>query len=67
VLEKNSPLRLTPTQEAQWLTRLPAGEPARFEAVRGKYVLIRTNRATGWVEKSQFGLICPVGTWPGHH
>jgi hypothetical protein len=67
VLEKNSPLRLTPTQEAQWLTRLPAGEPARLEAVRGKYVLIRTNRSTGWVEKNQFGLISPVGSWTRHH
>jgi tetratricopeptide (TPR) repeat protein len=59
VLDKDTPLRLTPTLEAQVVTRLAAGEPARQVRVRGDYVLIRTNRALGWVEQSQFGLICP--------
>jgi tetratricopeptide (TPR) repeat protein len=56
VLEKDAPLRLTPTAEAQAVTRLAAGEPARFLRARGNYVLIRTNRALGWVERAQFGL-----------
>ncbi len=58
ILEKDTALRLTPTREAQALTRLSAGEPARYERVRGKYLLIRTGRALGWVEQTQFGLIC---------
>ena len=56
VLQKDVPLRLTPTLEAQAVTRLAAGEPARFIRTRGNYVLIRTNRALGWVEREQFGL-----------
>ena len=56
VLQKDIPLRLTPTFEAQAVTRLAAGEPARFVRLRGGYVLIRTNRALGWVEREHFGL-----------
>ena len=59
VLAQGTPLRLTPTHEAQYLTRLPAGEPARVERTRGHFLLIRTNHARGWVEKAQFGPICP--------
>ncbi len=57
VLGKDTALRLTPTAEAQPLTRLAAGEPARLERTRGRYFLIRTSRASGWVERSEFGLI----------
>jgi tetratricopeptide (TPR) repeat protein len=56
VLQKNAPLRLTPTENAQFVTRLPAGEPARVEKIRGAYLLIHTGHATGWVERNQFGL-----------
>jgi hypothetical protein len=59
VLEKDTPLRLTPTAEAEAVTRLAAGEPARELRRRGNYILLRTNRTTGWVEKSQFGRIGP--------
>jgi tetratricopeptide (TPR) repeat protein len=59
VLQKDTPLRLTPTLEAQALTRLAAGEPGRWVRARGNYVLIRTSRALGWVEQDQFGLACP--------
>jgi hypothetical protein len=59
VLQKDTPLRLTPTLEAQALTRLAAGEPGRWVRTRGNYVLIRTSRALGWVEQDQFGLACP--------
>jgi len=57
VLSKETPLRLTPTGEAQILTRLPAGEGARVERERGQYVFIRTSTAAGWVERGQLGLI----------
>jgi tetratricopeptide (TPR) repeat protein len=60
VLGQDTPLRLTPTREAQSLTRLPAGEPARVERVHGHFLLIRTNRALGWVQEDQFGPICPL-------
>ena len=59
VLSKDIPLRLTPTREAQALTRLAAGDPARCVRTHGRYVLIRTSRALGWVEQDQFGLTCP--------
>jgi len=59
VVQKDAPLRLTPTQEAQVLARLSAGEPARCVRARGPYALIRTNRALGWIEQEQFRLVCP--------
>jgi hypothetical protein len=58
VLQKDTPLRLTPTTDAQYITRLAAGEPARLERTRGRFCLIRTNRTQGWVEREQLGLIC---------
>ena len=57
LLPKETPLRLTPTREAQILAKLPSGEMARRERERGDYVFIRASGASGWVEKSQFGLI----------
>ena len=59
VLEQDTPLRLTPTLEAQAVTRLAPGEPARWVRARGRYVLIRISRTLGWIEQDQFGLICP--------
>ena len=59
VLEKDTPLRLTPTLEAQTITRLAPGEPARRVRTQGRYLLIRTGRTLGWVEQDQFGLTCP--------
>jgi tetratricopeptide (TPR) repeat protein len=61
VLQKDTPLRLTPTLEAQAITHLAAGEPARLVRMRGNYVLIRTNRTLGWVEQDQLGFTCPKG------
>jgi len=58
VLEKDTPLRLTPTAEAEAVTRLAAGEPARWVRTRGNFLFIRTNRNAGWIERGQFGLIC---------
>jgi hypothetical protein len=60
VLDKQVGLRLTPTTEAQALTQLAAGEPVRVVGARGNYVLVRTSRAKGWLERTQFRLICPM-------
>ena len=57
ILDKDTPLRLTATHDAQFLARLPAGDTARLERERGAYVFIRTSTAAGWVERGQFGLI----------
>ena len=65
VLQKDTPLRLTPTLEAQSVTRLAAGDPARWVRTRGRYVLIRTSRTLGWVEQDQLGSTCP--THPAAH
>ncbi len=58
VLERDVPLRLTPTAEAEAVTRLAAGEPARRMRARGDYVFIQTNRGGGWVRRAEFGLVC---------
>jgi len=58
VLEKGTPLRLTPTAEGEAVTRLAAGEPGRQVRARGNYLFIRTNHSAGWVERDQFGLVC---------
>ncbi|HEX3487538.1 MAG TPA: hypothetical protein VHT51_20945, partial [Micropepsaceae bacterium] len=41
ILFKDVPLRLTPTAEAQFITRLAAGEPVRIERTRDNYLLVR--------------------------
>jgi hypothetical protein len=58
VLQKNAALRLTPTGEAEAVTKLAAGEPARELRKRGDYVLIRTLHGQGWIERNQFGHVC---------
>jgi hypothetical protein len=60
VLQKDTPLRLTPTDSAQFITRLAPGDPGRVERERGDFLLIRTSRTSGWLRKDQFGLICPA-------
>jgi tetratricopeptide (TPR) repeat protein len=58
IREADTLLRLTPTREAQVLTKLPAGELARAEQERGDYVLVRASGdAVGWVRRAEFGLI----------
>lgn len=59
VLEKNSPLLLTPTKEGEVILSLPEGEMVRELRSRGKYVFVRTQSAAGWVEGDQIGLVCP--------
>jgi hypothetical protein len=59
VLQKETPLRLTPTSEAESTVKLPAGEPARQLRQRGNFVLVKTARGQGWVHQEQFGRVCP--------
>lgn len=58
VLAKDVPLRLTPTADAEAVTRLAAGESARCLRRRGDYVFVRTNHATGWLHRTEFALVC---------
>jgi len=64
VLGKDTPLRLTPTQDGQIVTRLSPGEPGRVERSRRGWLLVRSSRATGWLEPDQFGQICPPSPAP---
>lgn len=57
IRQKDTPLRLTPTSEAQAVTRLAAGEPARLVRTRGPYALVRTPRSQGWVLNHELGLL----------
>jgi len=59
VLQKDTPLRLTPTHEAQLVTRLAAGESARCERVHGNYLFVRigSQRLKGWILREQFGTV----------
>ena len=57
-VQDRTPLRLTPTGEAQVQSRVPAGEPARFIRRRGTYLLVQTPSGRGWVETNQFAFVC---------
>lgn len=59
VLAAETALKLTPTTEGEATTKLAAGEPARVLRSRGRYLLIRTRLATGWVEGEKIGFMCP--------
>lgn len=59
ILKKNTPLRLTPTREAQALVHLPAGQPVRLLGERGRYLLVRSSRLKGWLEIGEAGFVCP--------
>ncbi len=59
VLQKETPLRLTPTFDAQPLTRLAAGEPVHAVRTHGDYLLVRTARALGWVNRTEVAFISP--------
>lgn len=59
VLERKTPLRLTPTEESEVLFELAPGEPARRVRSRGAFIFIRTANLSGWIARDQFGLICP--------
>ena len=60
IVEKNSPLRWTPTTEADFkLAQLSVGEPVRILRSRGNFLLIKLHSTaeTGWVLRSQLALI----------
>jgi tetratricopeptide (TPR) repeat protein len=58
VVKKTAPLLLTPTREGEVVSSLNAGEPGRRLRARGNYYYIRTAGGAGWIEKSDFGLVC---------
>jgi hypothetical protein len=60
VLDKDTPLRLTPTREGQILLVLAAGQWARCERAQGDHLLIHTRFGRGWIERTGFGLVCPA-------
>lgn len=64
VIGPGAVMRLSPTRDAEIVTQLAPGEPARGEAVRGRYVFIRTSRSAGWLERDQFELVCPRSMTP---
>jgi tetratricopeptide (TPR) repeat protein len=59
VVQKDTPLRLTPTHESQVLTRLAPGTAVRWERTRGNFLLIRagSDAASGWIEKESLRMI----------
>jgi hypothetical protein len=57
VLQKDSPLQLTPTAEGQVVTHLAAGDPVRLLRSHGPFYLIKTSHTTGWVNRDQLGFI----------
>ncbi len=58
VLERKTPLRLTPTEDADSVATLTAGEPARQLRLHGNYAFVRTHSGVGWIERDQLGLVC---------
>jgi len=60
VLDRKTPLRLTPTEEAESLVTLAAGDPARLIRTQCGYVFVRTQSGAGWIEREKIGLICPL-------
>jgi tetratricopeptide (TPR) repeat protein len=59
VTEKNTSLRLTPTQSAEIISSLPPGEPVRALRERGNYFFVRTQNGNGWVGRGQVAFLCP--------
>jgi len=62
VMEKGTALRLTPTLEAQTTSQLFPGEPVRCMRSRGEFLLVRSNRSTGWVQRKQLGFLATQPT-----
>ncbi|HZR19494.1 MAG TPA: SH3 domain-containing protein [Verrucomicrobiae bacterium] len=60
ILFKDVPLRLTATAEAQFITRLAAGEPVRIERAKGGYLLVRASHTSGWIRANEIKLICSL-------
>ena len=59
VTEKNTSLRLTPTQAAEEIASLPPGEAVRKLRERGNYFFVHTQNGDGWIERRQISFLCP--------
>ena len=57
VLERNTPLRLTPTKEAESIVSMNTGESVRRIRDRGDFVLIQTAHGAGWVKRDQLAFM----------
>jgi hypothetical protein len=57
VLQSNTPLRLTPTELSDEITRVAAGEPGRCERTLGNYYYVRFRNTAGWLARDEFGLV----------
>lgn len=53
VIEKNAPLRLTPTREGESNLSIPSGEPVRKLRERGNFILVRAQNSLGWIAREQ--------------
>ena len=59
VTEKNTPLRLTPTQSAEMVASLSAGEPIRRLRARGDYLFVHTPYGNGWIGRHVIKISMP--------
>jgi tetratricopeptide (TPR) repeat protein len=59
VTQKNTLLRLTPTQSAETVASLPPGEPVRALRRHGDYFFVHTQNGNGWVGHQQIKFVCP--------
>ena len=59
VTVKDTALRLTPTQAAERIAVLSAGEAVRELRQRGNYLLVHTAGGDGWIERGKIQFICP--------
>jgi tetratricopeptide (TPR) repeat protein len=59
VTDKNTSLRLTPTQSAEAVASLSEGESIRRWRERGDYIFVHTQYGNGWVGRRQVDFLCP--------
>lgn len=59
IMTKETPLRLTPTRDAQTIHVLQEGQPVRCERKHGTYWFVRTSAGYGWIERTQVGRVSP--------
>lgn len=59
VTEKDAVLRLTPTQSAETVANLSAGEPVHRIRTHGDYLLVHTQYGSGWIGRRQIRFLCP--------
>ena len=43
---------------SSWVLAINSGEPVRWLRNRGNFLLVRTSRSSGWVEKRQLSFLC---------